>query len=438
MSSTVSRIRGSLLTGGSLRGVGAIMAGTGGAQLIVIAAQPILTRLYAPADYGVFGIAQALLMIVGAVLTLRYEYAIPIAGDDGAAANLFALSLGTALAVTAASTVLLIVMLPTFATDTADLGPYVPMLAITLFAGGIVQAFTGLATRQKAYFAIAQNRFTVSIGTLATQVILGWQGWGAAGLITGLAGGSIAGSIRYAVRDFWSSLSMLHLVSRAGIIAVARRYRRFPILSAPSALLNALGLQLPLLLFVALYGAEEGGLFALAVRVIGFPVVLVALAVGHTYHADAAHAVRENPLDVRDVFLRTTKTLALIASVPTVLAIVLSPLLFGTIFGDEWAEAGLYVSILAPMYYLLSIFSPTGSTLDVLERQELHLVREIFRILLMGGAVVAAASADLPAIATVVAVSVAGCVAYVCYGAISWRAIVSAERKLAAQKQTAR
>jgi O-antigen/teichoic acid export membrane protein len=429
---TVSRVRGSLLTGGSLRGVGAIMAGTGGAQLIVIAAQPILTRLYAPADYGVFGVAQALLMIVGAALTLRYEYAIPIAGDEGAAANLFALSIGTALAVTAAATALFIVLLPAFATETADLGPYIPMLAITLFAGGIVQGFTGLATRQKAYYAIAQNRFTVSIGTLATQVVLGWQGWGAAGLITGLAGGSIAGSIRYAVRDFRSSLGMLHLVSRAGVVEVARRYRRFPILSAPSALLNAFGLQLPLLLFVALYGAEEGGLFALAVRVIGFPVVLVALAVGHTYHADAAQAVRENPLDVRDVFLRTTKTLALIASVPTVLAIVLSPLLFGMIFGDEWAEAGLYVSILAPMYYLLSIFSPTGSTLDVLERQELHLAREIFRILLMGGAVVAAASADLPAMPTVVAISVAGCVAYVCYGAISWRAIVSAERKLSA------
>ncbi len=57
--SAVSRIRGSLLTGESLRGMGAIMVGAGGAQLIVIAFQPILTRLYAPADYGVFAVANA-------------------------------------------------------------------------------------------------------------------------------------------------------------------------------------------------------------------------------------------------------------------------------------------------------------------------------------------------------------------------------------------
>jgi O-antigen/teichoic acid export membrane protein len=432
MRSTLSRIRGSLLTGGSLRGTGVIAAGTGGAQLIVIAAQPILTRLYAPADYGVFAVAQALLLIVGAVITLRYAYAIPIAGDRAAAANLFALSIGTSLAVTAAATALLVVMLPAFATDTADLGPYAAILAIAMFAGGIVRSFTGLATRQKAYSAIAQNRFTYSMGTLATQVLLGWQGWGASGLITGLAGGSIAGSVRYAMTEFRSYVSMHHLVSRAGVLEVARRYRRFPMLSAPSALLNAFGIQLPLLLFVALYGAEEGGQFSLAVRVIGFPVVLVSLAVGQAYHADAAQAVREDPHAVRDVFLRTTRTLALIASVPTLLAIVLSPLLFGTIFGDEWAEAGLYVSILAPMYYLLSVFSPTGSTLEVLERQELYLAREIIRILLLGSAVVVAASADLPPTATAVAISVAGCVVYVGYGAISWRAIVSAERRLSA------
>ena len=430
--STLSRMRGSLLTGESLRGMSAIMAGTGAAQLIVIGAQPILTRLYAPADYGVFAIAVALLAVAGAVVTLRYSDAIPIAVDEEAAANLFALCIGTALAVTAAATTLLLVVLPAFMPETAQLGPYLPMLAIGLFAGGLISSFTGLATRRKAYSAIAQNRFTVSIGTVGTQIALGLQGWGSAGLIAGLAGGMIAGTVRYAMAGVRSHVSMLHLVSGAGVLAVARRYRRFPILSVPSAMLEEIVLQLPVLLFIVLYGAEAGGLFALAIRVIGFPVVFVAQAVGHTYRAEAAQAVRDNPLDVRDVFLRTTKTLALIASVPAILAIVLSPLLFGTIFGDEWAEAGVYVSILAPMYYLLSVISPTGSTLDVLERQDLYLAREIIRILLLGGVVVLAASSDLPATATVVAISAAGCVAYACYGALSWWVILSAERTLSA------
>jgi O-antigen/teichoic acid export membrane protein len=221
-------------------------------------------------------------------------------------------------------------------------------------------------------------------------------------------------------------------VSLAGVVAAAKRYKRFPTLAAPSAFLNAIGIQVPLLLFVGIYGPAAGGLFALAQRVIGLPLVLIAIPAGHTYHAESARAVRESPLKVRDVFIRTTRTLALVMIGPTILAAVLSPFLFGRIFGEEWATAGLYVSILAPMYFLLSVFSPTGSTLYVLERQELHLIQEILRIVLLGGAVFLAAFAGLEPTGALVAISVAGCIAYASYGTISWLAILAAERRVRA------
>jgi O-antigen/teichoic acid export membrane protein len=438
MSALVARLRDSLLSGESFRGILAIMAGAGGAQAVVIAAQPILTRIYSPSDFGVFGVAGALFSIITVVACLRYEYAIPLAPDSTTAANIVALCLIATMITSLLAMGILFVAAPLFisATASTDLSPYGELLAISVIGAGFLQSFTGLATRMKAYSAIALNRLVVGVGTVVIQIGLGTLGWTATGLLAGVAGGEIAGSVRYAWAARRNHNGAHRLVTRTGIVAAAKRYRRFPTLAAPSAFLNAIGIQLPLLLFVGIYGAAAGGLFALAQRVIGLPLVLIAIPAGHTYHAESARAVRESPLQVRDVYIRTTRTLALVMIGPTILAAILSPILFGTIFGEEWATAGLYVTILAPMYFLLSVFSPTGSTLYVLERQELHLLQEVLRIVLVGGAVVVAAFAGLQPMGALVMISIAGCIAYASYGSISWLAILAAERKARAAGST--
>jgi O-antigen/teichoic acid export membrane protein len=111
-----------------------------------------------------------------------------------------------------------------------------------------------------------------------------------------------------------------------------------------------------------------------------------------------------------------------------VIALV-SPLVFGLVFGEEWRDAGLFVSILAPMYYVYFVTNPTGATLDVLERQDLNLIREVIRIGLMAGAVLLAALAHLSPLGGVAVVSVAGCLTYVLYGGLSWRAISDHRRR---------
>jgi O-antigen/teichoic acid export membrane protein len=99
------------------------------------------------------------------------------------------------------------------------------------------------------------------------------------------------------------------------------------------------------------------------------------------------------------------------------------------VFGEAWRDAGWYTALLTPVYYLTLTTSPTGAKLDVLERQDLHLARELMRLVLVGGAIVLAAALQLPALAAVAVLSAAGCVTYIMYGFISWSAIVSDEHR---------
>ena len=72
----------SLLAGGAVAG-----------QAIIVAASPILTRLYSPEDFGVLAVFASLLSILSIVASLRYQLAIPLPKTDEEAANVTVLSL---------------------------------------------------------------------------------------------------------------------------------------------------------------------------------------------------------------------------------------------------------------------------------------------------------------------------------------------------------
>jgi len=421
----LQRLLAAVPQGEFFRGALTIAGATGAAQLIGILSSPIITRLYSPSDYGAFAVAGAVLTLLISVACIRYELAIPLPRSDDEAANVFALCLIVTAAISLGTVPILWLAGPWIldAIGASALSPVVLLLPLGVLAGGFLAAFTGWMIRTKSYSEIAANRLTQSGTVVVAQVGLGLVGAGAPGLLVGTVAGGFAGSSRLFRAAWRKSHASFRTVSRHGIWTAATRFRRFPIFSAPSVALNIVGLEIPLIWMVAHYGADTGGQFALAQRVVALPVSVLAAAVGQVFFAEAARLNPERPAELRPLFIRTTRTLVLTAIGPFALGAIASLFLFGIIFGQAWSDAGLYVAILAPMYFLQFVTWPTGGTLDVLERQDLHLLREIGRLAFVGGAVVAATALDLSATAAVVAMSVAGCVTNILYGYISWRAI---------------
>ena len=74
------------------RNVITLMTGTAFAQALPIAVSPILTRLYTPAEFGVFAMYMAIASILGVLVTGRYELAILIPKQDRDAIHIAALS----------------------------------------------------------------------------------------------------------------------------------------------------------------------------------------------------------------------------------------------------------------------------------------------------------------------------------------------------------
>jgi len=149
----------------------------------------------------------------------------------------------------------------------------------------------------------------------------------------------------------------------------------------------------------------------------------VAGAVAQVFMAESAQLAREEPEELRRLYRATTLSLARTAFLPAILLAVAAPILAGPVFGSAWQQAGIFVAILAPMYYLTFVATATGDVLSVLERQDLHLGRELLRFFLLASPIVVAARLGLSPTLAIVLLSASGCVMYGIYGLFSWHAI---------------
>ena len=415
----------SLLPGGrTLRSVGVLVAGTAGGQAIVLLASPLLTRLYTPAEFGYLGVFVALVALMVVIGSLRYEVAVSVATTDAEARNVLALCLAI-VAVVAAAVALAVALLadPLLALLRAEaLAPYLWLLPVSIAGGASYQALSYWAIRTERFRPIAASTVARGAIQVAAQLALALLHPGAGGLLGGDAMGRVAATgplARLAVRGAHGEQ---RVVTLRGMASAAARFRRYPAFSAPAALLSTASLQIPALLFVALYDARIAGLIALAQRVIGVPVTLLGKSVSQVYVGQAARVAREDPARMRIVLMGTALRLLVIATLPAAALMITGPTLFALAFGESWRTAGQFVRLLAPMFVVQFAVFPVSETLNLLERQRLRLIWDVARLTLVIAAFWSARTLDWSASNAVLAYAVVMFVSYALLFFLSWHA----------------
>lgn len=352
-----------------------LIGGTAGGQLILLIASPVLTRLYSPADFGTYGAFAAIVTVVALVSGFRYEMAIPLARSEQRAAELLSAALvGVVFTSMVAGTVFIFARARVLPGSTPLVAALFPVAVI---AAGVYQVFSHWAIRTSEYRSLAVTRITQSLGSAAVQVAGGFAVAGPLGLLIGDVVGRGAGSLRLG-SSAWSRLRKSP-TTVAGVIQAAKDERRFPLITMWSTLLNALGLQLPTILFSALYGSQQAGWYSLAARAVGLPTFVLAGATAQVYLGEAAERYnRAQPL--APLFLKLTAGLAAVAVGPTLLALFFGQRLFQLVFGASWATSGRYIQYLAIAFMLQLIVSPVSQTLTITGRQGLQAVWDVTRL----------------------------------------------------------
>jgi len=370
----VARIK----TGGFARQVLVLTTGTALGQLILVAATPLLTRLYTPLEMGIFGLFSSFLGVGSVAVCWRLEMGVVSARSRTEAARLLQLCVLVSIPTSAGLGALLAAMI---AGNVLSFGllPYwlIPVACLTLLATGVFGALRYWHVGLQQFRAVSHATVAQAIGRVGASVSLGVAGAGWSGLLFGEVIGrllGVAGLWRRARPEVYGALksgdkrSLRYSLSRAW---------RYPVVVLPSSMIDAVAAALPLPVIATLFGASSAGLFALVWRVASVPSGLIGASVADVFHTHAVDARSRGGPEVQRLLLRTMGRLAVMATVIYLPLCFLAPWAFGWIFGEQWRASGWLMAVLLPMWWIGAVVSPVSRLLIVLERPALKLVFDL-------------------------------------------------------------
>lgn len=365
-----------------MRSVGVLVGGTAGAQLILVAALPLLTRIYSPEDFSLLGVYTAVLGVFSIIACFGFDNAIPVPEARTDAVNLLSLSLLIATTLGATLTVVALVWPQEIGAVLRQpaLVPYLWMLPAGVFLSGAYSALQFWFARSQAFPVIARNRIFQASAGVGSQLGLGAVGLAPFGLLFGQLINSGAGVIGLASRLLRRERHVLAAVTWIEMRSVFRRFDRFAKYTTPGLLANSAGVQLPMIIVAAVGAGPEAGFLLLAMRVMQAPMALIGSAISQVYYAQAPGAFRDGTLATlsESILGRLTK----LGIGPLIFAAIVAPEMFAFIFGDRWAASGTLVAWMTPWLMAQFLASPISMALYAVGRQRTDMFLQIAGLLI--------------------------------------------------------
>jgi O-antigen/teichoic acid export membrane protein len=374
---------------GFARSVAVLAGGSALAQAIPVALTPLLTRLYSPSDMGMLGLYTSFISFVSSSMTLGYSQAIVSGRDDQEGAHLTALSAMLVVPMSVVASVGLVILTKYDLLGYGELPLWaVVAMVLSLVLTGLYFTLRYWMVRVGNYRTISSATVVQSIGRMATQVSAGAVGLGWPGLVTGEVIGRISGLSRMWRESRSSLLVYWRKLDRRQLLAIARKYKKFPLLTTPSSLVNSLALVIPIPLITVFFGLGSAGQYAIATRIMVLPLSLVGASIADVFHNRIAVAAREHPDRALALFLRTVALLATLGLVPMIVVAVWGSELFSLVLGSDWALSGAIAASITPWILMQFVVNPVSRVVQVYQGQELKLVYDILGLASVTGVLV--------------------------------------------------
>jgi teichuronic acid exporter len=312
-------------------------SGNTAAQVLGIAAMPLLTRLYAPSDFAVLNLFTQLVAGLAILLTLRFEYLVMLPAEQQESDSVLRLTFLLGAVHVLWLTPLLWILPDQWAwlpsqdaiADWVWLAPisaWVVSLAVGLqqavqrrgdFRSSAISEFVG----RSAYVACTM------VGVLALPNIVGLI---ASTLVNG--GAKLVWLIR-------AGTEFPRMWLQANRAPINKSIRRMALSTSVSNLISLFSGMAPMIFIADRYGANALGQYGLVVSTLYLPSVLLGQAIGQVYYQRACR-LHGDGLAFTDLLISTSRNLAKLGVPLYALIALIAPTVYPIVFGSEWDSAG--------------------------------------------------------------------------------------------------
>lgn len=335
-----------------------VATGNVGAQFINVLFSVVITKLYGPEIFGIYGTFNAFLIGFIHLSGLTMPAAIVIAKDEEvksieyitlAYAGLFALI--SLLAI-------LIFKQPLFNVIAIDEIKYcIYLIPFAIISNAYLQILQNKQIRFKAFKDVAKSNFTFTLAINLLRTLAGvWNPNAVKLIVISSLSGVINSFIisRLIKKKKRPDKEKLH---RQNLIGVAKKYKDFPLYKAPQLLINIISNSMPIILLGYFFGASAAGFYLLARTVMSMPAMVVSNAIANVLYAGLTDENNANR-SLMPLLVKAIVGLSIVGAVPFGIVFFAGPALFQFVFGVEWRTAGEIAVWFAVWEFFNFIYKP--------------------------------------------------------------------------------
>ncbi|MBK6951724.1 MAG: oligosaccharide flippase family protein [Crocinitomicaceae bacterium] len=352
---------------------------SGGAigQLVPLLFAPVILRLFEAEEMAVMDNFIALAGMIAIIAAGRYERAIVLPAEKSKAMNLVGIALRIILIVTVLSVFFYFFResLDSFYEKgkMADF-MYLIIVAVPLYA--INYLLTEWLIREKKYKSMVYSSIVKSAVGSICIILFGYFSFGAHGLILG----TMIGLFVWMLLMYFTARKSLDfsLVSKNGMLQVAKEYKDFPLINSAHAFVDLLfGQVIFYFVITREFGLAELGLFTVMSRYILASMKSVGGSVGQLYYRDASEKYAAGE-DVSPSFFRSIKLVALFAVPLCLLILFFGPILFELFGGVGYRKSGEIAQIMIVPLFINFMVSPVSGTPIIYRKQGIAFIFSLF------------------------------------------------------------
>lgn len=354
-------------------------SGTLLAQVITISLSPVLTRIYTPEDFGVYGVYVSIISLLIVFVTGRYEYAINSTKEEKDAISIFKI-VNYFSFFSSGFILILIVLVGDTLIDLFNLNVSKSLLyfiPLTLLLMGLLQGSTYYLNRHKKIGVLSKSKIFQSISNGTISIVSGVMNFGAIGLVVANIVGVFTSQVYQRVKGVRGKEFE---VDRERMTRNLKKHKQYPLVNAPSTFFDNLAVQAPVFILLKFFSESVVGFYSLTVRVIGMPLGLISTSISQVFFSQVSELHRNNK-SYRHIIIKLAKYLALVGLIPVILLSLCGPTLFAGVFGENWYVAGEYARILAIGYYFKFVVSPLSMVFFINQKVKLLSIIQTTRAL---------------------------------------------------------
>lgn len=364
------------------KGVISLFKGNFWAQLLGLIGTLIIANLYGADIIGIFSKFISISSILAIFFTIRLESAFVLTNDEKNLKTIFSSIIYSIITGALISFLIILVVPDSFYSKVNFLKIYAIFCVFGAILKSLENVFLSYLLRLKFFSKIAFSRVLFTLTKYAVQIALFYY-MTDLGLIVGFIGGALLLIFYF----FRITGNLFKIISTSELKKTIKENYNLVSFGVLSDNLNAVNLNLIPILAGVYFSDSEIGWYFLAMVLLSVPVTFINASFSKVFFLRASEIFNSNQSALFAFVKKYTIQLTLGLALPFVAIFFLSTPFIEIALKDEWITVGMYIQLLAVLFYLRSIYNPISHLEEVLKKNHLGLVFNLYLLLVNLGAI---------------------------------------------------